>query len=167
MKNISRNAMVLALSAVLFTIVQADATVKENSADEVTKAIWATTQEVALTQEDKVSNLAWSTNVEAATPEKYELVACAADLEGQDQVDKITKAVWSDSKKIELSQADKLVATAWGYTNDDKTLSQQDTITNLAWSKTVEEEKYDIVACAAEIDEENPADTVAKRIWSK
>jgi len=105
----------------LVTLNQTEATIDTKNADAVAKIVWETSQESHLTNEDSITNLAWSSQVDfmpnLANEENYSIIACAADLENQqekNEYDILSANIWVDAyKKDYLSREDNISYTAW------------------------------------------------------
>ena len=91
---------------------------------------------------------------------KRVLVLSAAFLFALTQVD----------ANLEQGTADKLVKTIW-ETTQESVLTKEDSITNLAWTSQDEMQlaadvNYELVACAADMEDKDPADKLTKAIWA-
>ena len=120
MKKVMTKVLFLML-VTLVTLNQTEATIDTENADAVAKIVWETSQESHLTKEDSIANLAWSSQVDfmpnLAGEENYSIIACAADLENQqekNEYDKLSANIWVDAyKKDYLSREDNISYTAW------------------------------------------------------
>ncbi|MBR2430522.1 hypothetical protein IKB17_03545 [bacterium] len=83
-----KKTLLLATLTTLITFSQANATLEKNSIDNIVKKIWDTEQNIELSKEDKISNLAWSSN-------EYISLTIAYDEKDEDPINKLTKKIWS------------------------------------------------------------------------
>ena len=158
MRNISKKTLVLALG-MFFTFTQAvDAIVENDPADKISKAAWTINQEVKLTKAEEITKTAWSYESEedqkliALAPEAP--TAYAADLEDADPADKVTKNAWSTNQEAKLTKAEEITKTAWSYmAEEEKTL--------------VALNQNNQTAFAADLESDDPTDTITKAIWMK
>ena len=149
MKNTTKKALVVSV-CMLFALTHVNANIDQNSADKISRLAWTTVQEKTLTKTDSIAKLAWNTKESFENPKQENLVACAADLEEQDAADKISRLAWT--------------------TVQEKTLTKTDSIAKLAWNTKESFENANdenLIACAADLEEQDVADKISKMAWSK
>ncbi len=87
MKKITTKIFLLA-GLVIFALSSVNANVNDNIIDNMVKSIWETEQEVNLSNEDKITNLAWSSN-------NFIVLTVECDILKNDLNDEITRVIWS------------------------------------------------------------------------
>lgn len=87
MKKITTKIFLLA-GLVIFALSSVNASVNDNIIDNMVKSIWETEQEANLLNEDKITNLAWSSN-------DFIVLTVECDILKNDLNDEITRVIWS------------------------------------------------------------------------
>ena len=149
MKNTTKKlALVLCL---LVIATQVNANNAQDVADKISRLAWTTVQEKTLTKTDSIAKIAWNQKDTFESPKQEEnLVACAADLEEQANPDKISRLAWTTVQEKTLTKTDSIAKMAW---------NQKDTFEN-------PKQEENLVACAADLEEQDTADRITKKAWA-